>query len=113
MKIELSDYSYGGTWVESEKYPGVRFLIRPQPQSLKVLNLRSGGLIVSGEESFKRLDYCWTKVEGLDLTISGEEATLNSQTKKAIFDFDIAGIPGFLLEEINKLEAREVAVQGN
>jgi hypothetical protein len=104
MQLDLTRYSYTGEWFEFR--PGVRLKIRPYPQSMSSMTILAGAITFPGADALKTFDYCLVDAEGLDISINGEAQALTAAVKKVIFDFDVEGIPAFVI-----IHARDLAVR--
>ena len=104
MKIDLTKYSYTGEWFEFRD--GVRLKVRPYPQSMSSFTIKGGGISHTGSDALIVFDYCLVDAEGLDISLNNEGCTLTGAIKKIIFDFDIEGIPAFVLDKAQKLARR-------
>lgn len=119
MPINLSKYSYQGKWFPFKD--GSELLIRPFPQSLKNVNWGRTGMVLSGDDSLKMFDYCLQGWKAVDekgnprvfITLNNEPVECNAEAKKIVFDFDVEGISGFVMEKIREFDAAAGASSGN
>ena len=93
LKIDLNELSY-----EPKEYPfeGAVLLIRPYPESKSRQTFSPAGLVQEGQDRFEIFNYClvgWKGVAGAD----GKELDCTEEIKRKVFDFNMAGIPGFVL----------------
>lgn len=104
MKVDLSKYSYTGEWFDFKD--GVKVKVRAYPQSMNSMAIRGGAIELTGADGLKMFDYCLVEAEGLDITINDEAQGLTPSVKKIIFDFDVEGLPAFVLDKARQLAAR-------
>lgn len=110
MHIDFTRYNYTGQWFE---FKGARLKIRPCPASMKDIVFRPGqGAVISGADGLKVFAYCleaWENVEDA----SGVPIPLTDQNKKTIFDFEVMGIPEFVLGKVREMDDARLAAEKN
>ena len=106
LKIDFTNLSYDPKWYEfrdpaGNAVEGVRLKIRPYPLSQASFALRDGDLVFSQAEQCKMFRYAlvgWDGVVGAD----GLPLPCIDEVKQKVFDFDLGGIPGFVLGKLRE-----------
>ena len=97
MKFNIDKLKYDSKWFE---FDGMEFLIKPWPLSKGDIVIENGRVVVTGEDRLERFIFCL--VDWKNITDSnGKIIPCNKENKKTFFDFDVAGIPAFIIDTIN------------
>jgi len=110
MQIDLSLLSYDPQWYAFRD--GAELEIRPFPNSRGNVAWRNGEMVLSGEERLERFMYCLSGWKGLT-DADGKPLKCSEQVKKAIFDFNVAGIPEFVAEKDREFHERKEQEEKN
>ncbi|MBW1708160.1 MAG: hypothetical protein JRJ86_23895 [Deltaproteobacteria bacterium] len=93
LKLNLDKLTYDPQWHD---FGEARLLIRPMPMSKADIVMSDSGMVIKGDNQCQVFKYClvnWENVVGAD----GKELPCNDEVKQKIFDFNLAGIPAFVL----------------
>ena len=93
--LDLTEISYDA---KPEEFKGATFWVRPYPNSEANMKFEEGGVRLEGAERWKCFNHSLTKWENL-VAADGTPITFSTKTKKLIFDHNLGGIPGFVLEK--------------
>jgi len=96
MKLDITKYSYDAEWEDFKD--GARLKIKPWIESEEFVAIEDGQAGVSGKKNLQRFLNCledWDGITGAD----GKPLPCTDEVKKVVFDFNIEGIPVFVLRK--------------
>src|SRR5512139_1984922 len=109
MRLDVTGLSYEARWYP---FKGARLHIRPYPASEADIAFREGGIVLTGKQMWAKFNYSlvgWDGIEGAD----GKPLPCTEETKRMVFDFDLAGIPVFVLNTVRSWEEAKEAEEKN
>jgi len=99
MKLDVSKETYDAQWYKME---GCELKIRPYLVGQSDFIFRDGGIVQSGEDRWKMFNY--SLIEWKNVTDSnGKDLILTDDVKRKVFDYELGGIPLFVIEKNNEL----------
>lgn len=93
--LDLTDISYDA---KTYDFKNATLWIRPYPNSKANMKFEEGGVRLEGAERWKCFDHSLTKWENI-MDANGKEIPFTQKTKRLVFDHNLGGIPGFVLEK--------------
>lgn len=106
------DFESGEMVKSPEGKEGVFLLIQPYPAELAKVVLRDDGLVISGEEQKAIFSHClvnWHNVTGAN----DEPLECNDEVKEKVFQFQMAGIPNFVITKSREYDLEKKAQEKN
>jgi len=109
MQLDITDLTYEGTWYD---FGDGRLKIRPYPATKSDVVFRDGSLVITGENQFEVFSYC---LEAWENIVDAEEKllVLTDDVKQKVFDFQLAGIPLFVLNKVRSFEQQKADREKN
>ena len=103
MKLDFTTLTYDP---QPYEYEGATLYIRMFPSSMATWSIKDGALVLDGEQRWEMFNYCLT--DWATVT-DANDAPLpcTDDTKKMVFDFNMAGIPLFVINTAIEHEAEK------
>lgn len=113
MQLDFSNLSYDAREYEYE-FDGQKctMKIRPYPASLQNTVISKDGLVLQGDDQFEIFNYCLVSFSGIT-DANGKAIPCNKEIKKKIFDFNLSGIPAFVLGKSRVFEEEKAEAEEN
>lgn len=119
MKLDFTGLSYAPKWYDFEtgellQAPGDKpaLQIRPYPQEKRQLILRDGGIVIAGDETRNIFIHCLMDMANFT-DANSVPIVCTEPVKKEIFNFDMAGIPMFVLAKSRQYDNAKAASEKN
>lgn len=116
LGLDFKQLSYDARWHEFDatgEAPFPRLKIRPFPASMGSATITDKGMVLSGEDRLERFCYCLVDWDGVVDAETQAPIKLTDEIKRKVFDFDLAGIPAFVLSKGREWEIEKDADEKN
>ena len=109
MQLDITDLTYEGTWYD---FGDGKLKIRPYPASKSDVVFRDGSLVITGENQYEIFSYCLEEWKDF-VDADGKPLALTDAVKQKVFDFQLAGIPLFVLNKVRRFEQEKAGREKN